>query len=366
MTLSVLSIGTAVPPAAISQQDGLEVARRLCCYTDEHATWLPSMYGQTGIVSRNLCLGEQVVRDVIDGTRHSGSIFLPDGPEDHSGPTTGERMALYAETAPALALEAAGLALRNSGISANAITHLITVTCTGFFAPGLDVALIRGLGLPPTVQRTQVGYMGCHGAFNGLRVARAFTTADPKSRVMMCCTELCSLHYHYDWNPQKMIANAIFGDGSGAVIATGDRGAEGWRLEASGSCLLPNSLDAMTWTIADHGFEMTLAKSVPTLIATHLRPWLSQWLREHGLAIEEVQTWAVHPGGPRILTAVEEALGLPSDALAVSRSVLADHGNMSSPTILFILNRLQASRAPRPCVALGFGPGLTAEAALFV
>lgn len=122
----------------------------------------------------------------------------------------------------------------------------------------------------------------------------------------------------------------------------------------------------MTWTIGDHGFQMTLSKRVPNLIATQLRPWLESWLRQNGLTLAEIGSWAVHPGGPRILDAVDEALDLGPNALAVSREVLAEHGNMSSPTILFILDRLRSSGAPRPCVALGFGPGLMAEAMLFV
>jgi predicted naringenin-chalcone synthase len=122
----------------------------------------------------------------------------------------------------------------------------------------------------------------------------------------------------------------------------------------------------MTWRIGDRGFEMYLSPSVPGVIKEHLRPWLEAWLAQQGVSIESVGSWAVHPGGPRILSAVEEALGLPRSATAMSREILATFGNMSSPTVLFIIERLQAAGCPRPCVALGFGPGLTAEAALFV
>jgi predicted naringenin-chalcone synthase len=252
-------------------------------------------------------------------------------------------------------------------LSGATITHVITVSCTGFLAPGLDVALIRGLGLASTVQRTHIGYMGCHGALNGLRVARAFADAEPDARVLLCAVELCSLHFHYSWDPQKMIANAIFADGAAALVgAPGETAPAGfWRASASGSCLLPNSTEAMTWTIGDHGFEMTLSKRVPGLIATHLRPWLEAWLAAQKLALAEVASWAVHPGGPRILSAVEEALGLSPEETAASRSVFAAYGNMSSPTVLFILDELIRSGAARPCVALGFGPGLMVEAMLF-
>ena len=179
--------------------------------------------------------------------------------------------------------------------------------------------------------------------------------------------ELCTLHYHYGWEAQKVIANALFADGAAAVVGAPDGAAppETWQVAATGSCLIPDSATAMSWVIGDHGFEMSLSKFVPRLIAMHLRPWLEGWLHRHGVAIDQVGSWAVHPGGPRILDAVEESLCLPRRATDVSRAVLAEHGNMSSPTILFILDRLRAAEAPRPCVALGFGPGLMAEAVLF-
>src|SRR6266851_4197786 len=165
-----------------------------------------------------------------------------------------------------------------------------------------------------------------------------------------------------------MIANALFADGAAAVIGvpTAAAPAGAWRVAAAGSCLVPDSTDAMTWTIGDHGFEMTLSKRVPDLIARHVRPWLERWLDGHGVALDGVRSWALHPGGPRILTAVEEGLPLSPRATAVSREVFAACGNMSSPTLLFILDRLRATNAPRPCVALAFGPGLMAEGLLLL
>jgi predicted naringenin-chalcone synthase len=240
------------------------------------------------------------------------------------------------------------------------------VSCTGFHAPGVDYELITGLGLRPTTQRTHVGYMGCHGAVNGLRVAAAFTGADPAARVLLCAVELCSLHYFYGWEPSKVIANALFADGAAAAVGSPADAApaDAWAVTATASRLLPDSAGAMTWTVGDHGFEMTLSKHVPRLIAAHVRPWLIEWLSACGLALADVGSWALHPGGPRILEAVEEGLHLPRDAAAVSRQVFSECGNMSSPTLLFILDRLRAAGAARPCVALAFGPGLMAEAAL--
>jgi predicted naringenin-chalcone synthase len=215
------------------------------------------------------------------------------------------------------------------------------------------------------VQRVHVGFMGCHGALNGLRVAQALTGADPTARVLLCAVELCSLHFHYGWDPKKVVANALFADGAAAVVGAAAGPADAWRVAATGSCLIPDSEYAMTWNIGDHGFEMTLSTRVPSLISAHLRPWLEAWLAQCGIALEHVASWAIHPGGPRILSAVERPLGLTEEATVVSREILAAYGNMSSPTVLFILGRLQTRHAPRPCVALGFGPGLIAEAVLF-
>jgi predicted naringenin-chalcone synthase len=247
------------------------------------------------------------------------------------------------------------------------LTHLITVSCTGFFAPGVDYTLMRELGLAATIQRTHVGFMGCHGALNGLRVAQAFARSDPASRILLCAVELCSLHCHYGTDPQKMIGNAIFSDGCAAVVgvphAAGQ--ADSWKIIGTGSFLIPDSADAMTWTIGDHGFEMTLSKRVPSLIARHLRPALESWLEHSGRRLSDIRSWAIHPGGPRILDAAQHALGLTTDHTATSRDVFSEFGNMSSPTILFIIDRLRRQNAPRPCLALAFGPGLIAEAVLF-
>jgi predicted naringenin-chalcone synthase len=368
MTLAIISMGTAVPGTAVSQADALRVAQLVCCRTAEQASWLPGVYAGTGVRTRHMVFSPQVARDVLDGTRLSGSAFLPTGFAGERGPSTGERMRHYAELAPPLALAAARPALERSGYPAGTFTHLVTVSCTGFVAPGLDRALIAGLGLPPTVQRTHVGYMGCHGALNGLRVAGAFTAAERNARVLLCAVELCSLHYYYGWDPQKVVANALFADGAAALVGAHPDRAPGdaWRVRACGSCLVPDSAGAMTWAVGDHGFEMTLSRQVPGLIARHVRPWLEGWLAGRGVELAGVGSWAIHPGGPRILSAAEEGLGLARGAAAESRAVLAGYGNMSSPTVLFILERLRSAGAPLPCVALGFGPGLTAEATLLV
>lgn len=380
MSLIVHGLGTAVPPGTVTQPEALLAAKALAGPGVREASWLPAVYSHSGIRTRHQVLGRPLVEDLLAGSRESESPFLPGDGDDHPGPTTGERMRVYAEEAPVLAVRAGAAAVAESGFDPASFTHLVTVSCTGFVAPGVDLALIGELGLRPTVERTHVGFMGCHGALNGLRVADAFVRADPAARVLLCAVELCSLHYHYGGDPERVVANAIFADGAAAIAGSSELRPSGsglrqplpdgrgsnWRVAATGSCVIPNTTDAMHWRIGDHGFEMGLSRRIPGLIARHLRPWMERWLGDNGVSLESVGSWAIHPGGPKIVAAVEEALGLPAEAAAASRAVYAECGNMSSPTVLFILDRLRQADAPRPCVMLGFGPGLVAEAVLWV
>jgi predicted naringenin-chalcone synthase len=367
MTLAIRGLGTALPMTRMLQTESAEAAKLVCAENDEQGQLLGTLYRQTGIESRHVVFQAEKVRSVLNGAGEVGSVFVPQG-KGSRGPTTAQRMERYQQEALPLALRATRAALAEAGLGPEESTHLVTVSCTGFAAPGVDVGLMTGLGLRPTVQRTHVGFMGCHGALNGLRVAAALAGADPTARVLLVAVELCSLHYYYGWNPKKMVGNALFADGAAALVGVpeADGAAEAWRVAASGSCLFADSEYAMTWHVGDHGFDMMLSTRVPNLINQNLRPWLTGWLGGHGLRVEDVGSWAVHPGGPRVLTAVEEALGLPGGFTEVSRQVLTECGNMSSPTVLFILDRLRRLGAPRPCVALGFGPGLVAEGALFL
>ncbi len=364
MTLEILAVGTATPEGSIEQDAASELVRGIMRPGAREERALGAIFRRSGVVRRNSVLlgqGSEPVQDFY--TRSEG--------EHDRGPGTAERMERYARHAGALALQAAGDALQRSGLDAGDISHVVTVSCTGFAAPGFDVELLRDLDLPRTASRTHVGFMGCHGALNGLRVAHAFAS-DPHARVLLCAAELCSLHLQYGWDEGMIVANALFGDGAAALVlaapgASSSSGAgRGWSLGASGAVVFPGTEDAMTWTVGDSGFAMTLSARVPNLIEDELRPWMEAWLSGRGTSVDEIRTWAVHPGGPRILDAAEKALGLSRDETAVSREVLAEHGNMSSPTLLFMLERLIERDAPRPCVALGFGPGLAAEAALFV
>jgi predicted naringenin-chalcone synthase len=362
MKIPLLGIGTALPSAMLEQQSIISFAKARCCNTSKQERLLESLYHMTEIRTR----GSVLVGEMDSSDDRPLFYPLPADPSD-DGPGTSKRMERYAQESVPLALSAARNALADSGLQPSEITHLITVSCTGFFAPGPDIALIKQLGLSPQTARLHVGFMGCHGALNALRQAQAIAAAQPDARVLICAVELCTLHMQYGWDANSLVANSLFADGSAAMVLCQHKRSkpETWNLTASGSCVLPDCEDAMTWRIGNHGFEMTLAKSVPTLIHQHLRPWMEEWLSSHGLTIPQVSSWAAHPGGPRILSETVRALDLPAESIQASQAVLAECGNMSSPTIVFILDRLRKASAPLPCVALGFGPGLSVETALF-
>lgn len=369
MSLSILGLGLARPPFAMTQTDSADAAIASNALPAGRARVLRTLYQKTSVRHRGSVLlgagksngSPTLCPDTV--SRMTG--FYPAGkPDDGRGPGVGQRMERYVEQATPLAAAAIRLALEQANIKAAEVEHLITVSCTGFAAPGVDIKLIEQLGMRPTVQRSLIGFMGCHGALNGLRVAGALAAANPGNAVLLCCVELCSLHFQYGWEPNRVVANALFADGAAAVAGRSTSSAEAWRVEAHGSCLLPDSTGDMTWTIGDHGFEMTLSPRVPQRIADHLKPWLEKWLAGQELTVDQVGSWVIHPGGPRVVSSVGEALGLDHAATEPSRAVLAECGNMSSPTVLFILDRLRRRDAPRPCVMLAFGPGLTAEAAL--
>jgi predicted naringenin-chalcone synthase len=343
-------LGTAVPPGVLDQAEAAESSGAFCAADERQARALRILYGRSGVESRNT-----VVVQAGEGTLVERLPFYPAAtkPEDR-GPTTGERMALYETEAPPLAELAARRALEDAATPVDAITHLVTVSCTGFFSPGLDATLIDALGLPPTVERTHVGFMGCHGALNGLRVAASQAVEAP-ARVLLCAVELCSLHFAYGWNSEMVVANTLFADGAAAVVGVPSRNGEdsGWSIQAQGTLLMPKSGDAMSWRIGDHGFRMTLSAAVPELIRANLAGWLEGWLNDQGLGLDEITSWAVHPGGPRILDAVQDTLALENDVLDVSRDVLRRHGNMSSPW-LSVLGWWW-----RPCWWCDYEPDLT-------
>ncbi len=314
------------------------------------------LFRQSGVESRAAIIPEILEREWK---------YPPVAVNPGRGPGTAERMKLYATLAGPLAELASIAALKDAQVSPDEITHLVTVTCTGFGAPGVDIQLIQSLGLRPTTQRINVAFMACHGVINAMRVVRGLVAVEPKAKVLVCSVELCTLHYPLNWEDGGLIVNSLFADGAAAMVVSGEPGnAEPlWAISGSGSCLIPDSMDAMNWRIGDNGFDIGLSGKVGEVIEASLGPWMISWLQSLNCTQDQVAAWAVHPGGPRILDAFESALKLPADATSESRAVLRDHGNMSSPTVLFVLDRMRNAGTAGPIVTLAFGPGLMAEAA---
>lgn len=303
------------------------------------------------------------------GTRHSvlkPSLPLGSGTEcgfyraGSAFPTTRTRMSRYEAEAPALS----DLAFARLGLAEEAprITHLVLATCTGFVAPGLDRHLVERHGLPRSVERTIVGFMGCQAAINALKLAWHIVRSEPGARVLVCCLELCTLHLQDTAALEQLLCFLLFADGCAAAIVSAEP--TGLRLEGFRSLVMPEAAEMITWRIGNDGFDMTLSGLVPITLAHALPDFAPEML--DGRAPAEVDLWAVHPGGRSILDGVQNGLDLPPAALATSRAVLREHGNMSSATVMFVLAAMlrDGARGQRG-VALAFGPGLSAESMRF-
>ena len=362
MSHSITGFGTAVPEFHISQQDACELTYDFNCDTPQQRRIMSAIYGRSGVREKG-----SVLLHAASGTLAEREDFFPPRTDaDDRGPGTAIRMARYAQEALPLALESARMALHDAEVSPREVTHLVSVSCSGFSAPGFDIGLLHVLGMDSGTPRTHVGFMGCHGVFNGLRVANAFTSAEPGAIVLVCSVELCSLHHFYGWQPERVVANGLFADGAGAAVCQAECGSKHspFRLAAQASTIIPDTSEAMSWQIGDHGFDMRLSPDVPQLIEQNIAPWLEAFLATAGHSITSVGAWAIHPGGPRILDACRNALGLREEQLYDARGILAEHGNMSSATMLFLLARIRRENRARPVLALGFGPGLTIETML--
>jgi predicted naringenin-chalcone synthase len=359
MTVYLSGIGKALPVHVLSQPDALRMAQRLLADRFGDLEWLEAIYRRSGIEARRSVLVWNADAQPADGLFHSAAGHEP----GWCGPGTGARMKVFEACAPGLAVQAARQSLAAAGVGADEIAHVVTVCCTGFASPGVDAALVKELGLRASVGRTHVGFMGCHGALNGLRVAAAHAAAGP---VLVVCVELCTLHFQYSSDAERLVANALFADGAAAAVVSNRASPGGVRLGQSFSMLIPETAALMSWRIGDAGFEMGLSSRVPGVIRDGIEPVVHGWLDGVGVERESITQWCVHPGGPKVLDAVRDGLDLDDAALTASRAVLRDYGNMSSPTVLFILDQILQSQLPRSgqtsCIPmLAFGPGLTIE-----
>ena len=283
--------------------------------------------------------------------------------------TSAERNEMFAAGAPELAIRACAEAVHKSGFGLKEVTHLITVSCTGFYNPGPDLAIIESLGLSSCIQRYQIGFMGCNAALPALRMAEQFCRADPKAVVLIVCIELCSLHLHPDQDLDTILANSLFADGVAATVLSARapvRSGTKTQVGTFASAILPEGAPDMAWRIGDHGFDIVLSRYVPRIIGANLEELVCGMLLGSGLVAADIGQWAVHPGGKSIVDKVEKGLGLEPEKLVSSRSVLREYGNMSSATILFVLKDLieRHSSSTEHVVAMAFGPGLTIESLL--
>jgi predicted naringenin-chalcone synthase len=370
VSATIRAIGTAVPPRTLDQDGAMRLFQAQPGLGRLGERIIGAAFGASAVEQRHT-----VVEDLHEDHR-PGAFVDADGLI--LSPSTGFRNDRYRELAIPLFVAAAREALAAAEMSADQVTHVVTVSCTGFTQPGPDLAVAQQLGMRPGVFRHHIGFMGCYAAFPALRTAAAFCEADPDAVVLVVCAELCTLHVRASSDPDQIVANSVFADGAAAAVVVPDlpsaRFADpdgsdapvGLRIDAFATTVIQEGVADMAWNIGDEGFEMVLSTAVPRLIEQHVAEAVAPVLA----AIEvssaaEVPLWAVHPGGRAILDRVEEELALPADAVTASRDVLREAGNMSSATVLFVLDRILRA-APEDgtrVVALAFGPGLTVESA---
>jgi predicted naringenin-chalcone synthase len=287
--------------------------------------------------------------------------------EDVSGWSTAARMQRYQTEAMPLGKAAVTAALTDAGLDAGGIGLLAVASCTGYVTPGIDILLARDLGMPVDVQRLMVGHMGCYAAIPGLGAAADFTAARGRPAVLLCL-ELPSLHIQPDTDQMdQVVAHALFADAAAALVVQPAGPDAGYEVLDVAARTDESTADYMTWEVTDAGFRMGLSPRVPAVLARHVRDVVHDLLHRNGLTPSDVDGWAVHPGGRRVLEVVGRRLELPKSALDASYGVLRDFGNCSSATVLLVLDRLRtagAVRAGRHAVAMAFGPGLTLYAAL--
>ncbi|TYQ30866.1 type III polyketide synthase [Pseudanabaena sp. UWO310] len=362
------AIATANPPYKLTQSEAADFMLKTESLSAAIRKRIPSIYANSGIDYRYSCLAD------YGGNLPEFELY-PQNWELSPAPTTFSRNQKYTLYAPKIALQAAQQAIAEAdNLQPEDITHLIVVSCTGFSAPGIDIHLMKQLGLRATISRTMIGFMGCHAAFNGLRTADAICQSDYKAKVLLVCVELCSLHFQVADTLENTIINAIFADGAAAAILSSHpfAEAEGKLAYTDGySFLIDNTEELMNWTIGDTGFLMGLSPRVPDIVADYLPNYLQNFLDPHHLTLNDLDFWAIHPGGRRIIEKIQAGFGLSDSMVSDSYEILRRYGNMSSPTVLFILKKiLERNRAGihaplQNGIGLAFGPGLSIEGCLF-
>jgi len=357
-TIALLGIGTALPPHRLVQEEVVQRLVEALTLADhaQSARWARRIFRQCGVETRYTC--EANLLESASGSRYAL------GTPKELIPGTGERMALYKQHAVPLALEASRRALRDAGVEPAEVTHLMTVSCTGMFLPGLDVTVAKELDLSPVVKRMPHTFMGCAAGMSAIRHAREVVEANPDAKVLIACVELCTIHMQPSGDKEDLFGAAFFGDGASACVVgkTDFRRRGAFALGESRAVMLPDSMDEMVWDIGDNGFLLHLSPRIPELIGAYVPPEI-----ETLLSGERASIWAIHPGGRGIIDALQSIYELTDAQTAASRTILRDYGNMSSATILFVLDEMRrelegrAAQQREDGIALAFGPGLVAE-----
>ncbi len=360
------AIETAVPAVSLAQDE----VRALLYGTRERSRLAQrltnTVFGASEVETRHLFLAE------VDQQTALGQSFLAVDPG--TSPMTSVRNDLAVKESRRLAALAARAAIQTAAFDTAEVTHVITVSCTGFSAPGIDYGLVRDLDLPGSARRVHIGFMGCCAAFPALSTARSITLSEPDAVVLVVCVEICSLHLKVGEDVDAIVASSLFADGCAAMIVSARSpraGAVVLELDALETCLTSTGDQDLTWRVGDNGFEMVLSTKVPKIIeaevAGALTPVAATLGADEDFEWRSVDRWAVHPGGPAILDRVEKALELLPEQLAPSREILRQFGNMSSATVPFILKSILSDAGVRDgerLCALAFGPGLTVESAV--
>lgn len=371
MTVYVRALETAVPKTTLVQSEARDVFAAQPGLTRLGSRLVSTCFDSAAIDTRYTAVDE-LTKDF----RADDPQFFDPATGLLLNPSTKVRNEIFGREATKLFVEAAAAAVGACpDLSPGDVTHLITVSCTGFFNPGPDYKIVRELGLNPSVQRYHLGFMGCYAAFPALRAAKLFCEADPGAVVLVVCAELCSLHVRTSNDPDTIMGSALFADGAAAAVVTSQPAPDGTallQLDHFETVLTPVGEDSMAWNIGDHGFEMVLGNYVPHIIDDHivgaLEPLLARDPDLVPLPYTAIRHWAIHPGGRSILDKVQSRLGLTDQQLVPARETLRNYGNMSSATVLFVLKYI-VEQEPEPgderICSMAFGPGLTVETALF-
>ncbi|GLR19984.1 type III polyketide synthase [Portibacter lacus] len=353
------TIGIANPLYKSDQMDIYDYMVDTIPYPDKEKKVLRYLYKKSGIETRYSVLPD------FSATNGEERFY---NTNNQYNPNVENRLSVYDKSALPLALEAIQNCLEDSTIPNSEITHLITISCTGMSAPGMDAEIIKTLNLSKSIQRFNINFMGCFAAINGLKLADTICRADTDARVLVVSVELCTLHFQNTISADYNLSNMLFADGAAATIVTGNKISE-QSLQISGfhSDINNKGEEDMSWNITSSGFLMQLSSYVPKLLKAGFKDILDSIVSKYGIAFEELQHWAIHPGGKRILDNIEHEFALENGELNASRKVLKDYGNMSSPTILFVLKSMQEAENKTKgeyIFTAAFGPGLTTETAL--